>query len=733
MKISRTTLLATAVAIFAASAWLYWPSVHGEFLDGDDTLALRQSFRLNGLTWRALKWELTYTVDYYQPLARLSHVVDYQLFGENPLGHHVMSIALHSFNATLVFGFLWSLLSATPFSANERFTLALGTTLIFAIHPFQTESVAWLAGRTQVLCTTFGIASLWVYVTGGKRWLVFVLFLLAMMSKPMAVSFPFILLAIDYYPLRRYQQLTWGRLLWEKTPLFAVAFVASLATIFTKAQSNQVATLAATPLSSRLLLLFVSLSFYPCKLLWPSHLSPDFPLDSTLAFAPRWAWASVIFVVAITLVVVMERRHWPMLVACWASYLALILPVSGLVTTASSPILTMRYAYVAMLPILLAIGAALICVWRRSNTVGHLALAGLLAALLCAFAAGSRHLIPIWRDDESRRGAALAEFPNSDLLNRDYAMVVLNQGNPAAALKYAQRDVQVVPNVYQSHGELALVLARLGRGNEALAQAEEAYRLNPRRGEAEVSLGVILLDLGKPSEAVYHFQQALRIQPDTPTAHYNLGYCLCQAHQLPEAASQFEAELKINPNSYEAHNGLGGVLLDLGDLQNAIAHYNRALQLNPDLVEAHYNLGLALARTGRLPEATKQWEDVLMLKPTMVEAHVCLAEALEKQDKVADATRQYELALAINPDFAEAHSRLGAIFQRSGKLPEAAAQYELALRINPDDTDTQFNFALALEKLGRTPEAIQHYQLALHLQPDLAPAKDALARLQSTQ
>jgi len=730
MSISRTTLVATAAAIFAVTTWVWWPSVHGEFLSNDDKLALQQSFRLNGLTWAAVKWELRYTVDYYQPVTRLSHVVDYQLFGKNPLGHHLMSVTVHSLNALLVFGFLWTLLSATSLSANERFALALGTAIVFAVHPLQTESVAWLAGRTQLLCTTLGLACLWVYAKGGKQWLVFVLFLLAMMSKPMAVSLPFIMLAIDYYPLQRYQRLGWGRLLWEKAPLLAVTVVAGLATIFTKSQEGQVANLAAIPVFGRLRVTFISLSFYPLKLVWPSHLSPDYPVAWSLSLAPGLVVASVILAVAITVAAVMERRRWPMLAACWGSYLALVLPVSGLVATTTQPILATRYAYVAMVPVLLAVGAVVICVWRRSKTMTHLALAALFAAQLCAFGAGARHLIPHWRTDEARRRACVAEFPDADVILQDFAMVALGEGDPDSALKYAQRDVEVAPKTYQSHGALALVLARLGRADEAIAQAREACRLNPHPGAGEVNIGTILMDLGRLPEAAYHFQQAIRIQPNTPTAHYNLGCCLYSVGRLREAASEFEAELKINPDFAEAHDGLAGVLFALGDTQNAIAQCRQALKLNPNLVEARYNLGLALARTGRLPEATKEWEDVVLSKPDNADARVCLAEAFEQQDKVTDATREYKLALETDPHCAEARSRLGAIYQRAGKLPDAVAQYKLALQINPADAETHFNLALALEKLGRIPEALQEYEQVVRLRPDSAPAKDALARLQ---
>ncbi len=215
MKISRTKPVGIALVIFAATIWLFWPSVHGEYLAGDDIEYLRQSERWNGLTWNAVKWAFTCTDDYYQPLVRLSHAADYQMWRKNAAGHHAACVVVHALNAVLVFGFLWTLLGAAALSTGERLMVALWVAVVFAIHPLQVESVTWISGRTQLLCTTFGIACLWAYAARSRRWVVWGFFVLAVLCKPMAISLPFVMLAIDYYPLRRHERLGWGRLAWE--------------------------------------------------------------------------------------------------------------------------------------------------------------------------------------------------------------------------------------------------------------------------------------------------------------------------------------------------------------------------------------------------------------------------------------------------------------------------------------------------------------------------------------
>ena len=191
MTLSRTKLVGVALVIFAATAWFYWPCVSGGFLTGmDDDEYLRQATACGGLTWSAVKWAFTATAPYYHPLPRLSHVLDYQMWGTNAVGHHATGVILHALNVALVFGFLWSLLAATPLTMGERLTVSLTTAIVFAIHPLQSESVAWMSGRTQLLCATFGIGSLWAYAVKAPRWATAVLYAAALLCKPMAVSLP---------------------------------------------------------------------------------------------------------------------------------------------------------------------------------------------------------------------------------------------------------------------------------------------------------------------------------------------------------------------------------------------------------------------------------------------------------------------------------------------------------------------------------------------------------------
>ena len=630
MTVNRAKLVGIALVIFAATVWLFWPSVHGEFLAGDDVEYLRQSVRRHGLTWKAVGWAFTATDSYYHPLVRLSHALDYQIWGMNAAGHHATSVVVHALNAALVFGFLWTLLGATSLTTGERLMVALWVAVVFAIHPLQVESVAWISGRTQLLCTTFGIACLWAYAGGARRCVVWGLFVVALLCKPMAASFPFVMLTMDYYPLRRREQLGWGRLLGEKAVLIALAGAAGLATVITKSRVPGVMALSAgASLSLRMLLMFKSLMFYPWKLVWPAHLSPSYPIPWDLSLSQWPVLASVVSVVMITAAVVMERRRRPMLAAAWGAYVVLVLPVSGLVVTATQSV-EQRHAYVAMLPLLLLVGGAGVWLWRRSTTVARVVMVGLVAGHLGVFAGRIRGLIADWHTDETRQRAIVVALPESEEADRLFATRLLDEGKAGEALPYAQRDVEIAPQLWLSHLTLGRVLGRLGRLQEAMAQDAQALRMNPNSAEAHVCFGVALIELGKREDAIEHYEQALQLNPDYAEAQYNLGNVFLREGKISDAIGHYEQALRIKPDYAEAHNNLGLALAQTGKFEEAIAHYEQSLRFKPEYAEAHNNLGNALAQAGKIEEAIAHFEQALWTMPDSADVHYNLGNALAR-------------------------------------------------------------------------------------------------------
>jgi tetratricopeptide (TPR) repeat protein len=624
MNVSRPKLAVVSLVIFVVTVWLFWPCTRGDFLRVDDQEYLRQSMRWNGLTWSAVKWAFTSTDSYYQPLPRLSHVLDYQIWGRNAAGHHATSVFLHALNAALVFGFLWTLLGSTSLSTGERWMVAFGVAVVFGIHPLQAESVAWMSGRTQLLCATFCIGSIWAYTAAGPVWIVGGLFLLAALSKPMAVSLPFVMLAIDYFPLRRHERLGWGRLVREKAVLIGISALVVVVTMVIS-RVREIAALA--PLvserpSAAVSHLFVSLTYYLVKLVWPLYLSPNYLLDMSIGRGA--VLVSALCVLGITVLVVWQGRRMPMLVAGWAAYVMLVLPVSGLLPT-GRPTVAERYAYVAILPPLLVAVSAGVWAWRRSTAPARLALASLLAGELCLFVVGTRRLIPDWHDDETLRRATLAAFPDSEQANRELAMELSDQGRPSDALAYAQRSVAIAPQRWESHEILGRVFCHLDRLPEAIAEEEHALQINSRSSDAQFDLGEALMKSGQLAEAAERFQQLIGIKPDSPGAHYDLGLTWYLMGRLPEAVRQLEVAVQLGPDYADMHHGLGMALAKIGKTNEAVAQFEQTLRLKPDFAEAHYGLAIILEQSHRVPEAVAHYRQVLKLQPDFAAASNALA------------------------------------------------------------------------------------------------------------
>ena len=527
----------------------------------DDDEYLRQAARLQGLSWNAIQWAFTSTEPYYHPLPRLLHVLDYQTWGSNPKAHHATSVVLHALNAGLVFGFLWALLgTVATLTTGERLAVVLGVALVFAIHPLQVETIAWMAVQTQLLCAAFGIGCLWAHITGANRWVVVALFVAALLSKPIAVSLPFVMLAMDYFPLRRFERVSLWRLLREKAVLLSLVVTAAVATM--TFESSRGGGLMVSPerisLLQHVLLTMQSLAFYPWKLVLPIGLAPYYPLSWGLSLPLPLVLASTLFVVGVTILSVYYRRRVPALVAGWGAYVMLVLPVSGLVQVGAQAVAS-RYAYLAVLPLLLLVAGAAVWLWRRCATTARLVLACLFVCELCCLGLSTRCQIPNWHSDETLWRAALVQFPDSAMAQYDLAAALANQGRMQEEIEHYEAALRIDPNIAPAHNNLAVLLAGQGKQQEAIGHYEEALRINPNYAAAHHNLAVALATLGRVQEEIEHYEAALRIDPNNAAAHNNLAVTLAQLGRKQEAIGHFEEALRINPDDAEVRSNLAQV------------------------------------------------------------------------------------------------------------------------------------------------------------------------------
>ncbi len=745
-KISICLMLAMVTAT------VYLPVRHYEFINYDDDMFVTLNPHLrNGLSWEAVDWSfaagLIHTdsnVDYWRPLSYLSHALDVEMFGFHPAGHHLMSLAIHVAAAISLFLVLNLMTGALWRSA---FVAAL-----FALHPLHVESVAWIAERKDVLSGLFFILTLGAYTgysrspSASRYLLVLGLFALALMSKPIVVTLPFVLLLLDYWPLRRFASSLMAdeyyqsnlhsqfpiktalRLVFEKLPFFLLAMGSSIFTFLFQKAVGAASLLNQVSLPARMGNALVSYTAYLLNLFWPLNLAVFYPYHITLP-AGRVA-AALVLLAGITVLVLVAARRCPWLPVGWFWYLGMLLPVIGILQVGAQARAD-RYTYLSF------IGLFLMVIW----TVGELCrpwrhrklvLGALMAIVLAILTACTSIQISYWRNNESLWTHALACTSDNFIGHNNLGNALLQKGKVDDAIAHFKKAMEIQPDYAGAYNNLGSALCQKGRVDEAIAYYQKALQINPADAEACYNLGNALLKMGQVDDALVHFQKALEIKPGFAEAHNNLGNTLLKMGQVDDALVHFQKALEIKPDSAEACYNLGNALLQKGQVDDALVHFQKALEIKPDYAEACYNLGNALIQKGSVDEAIVHYQNALRIKPDYAEAHINLGNALLQKGSVDEAITHYQKALQIKPDEAEAHNNLGSALLEKGSVDEAITHYQKALQIKPDNAGACYNLGNALLRKGKVDEAITYYQKALQIKPDYAEIQNHLAWLLAT-
>jgi tetratricopeptide (TPR) repeat protein len=521
--------LVLGICIFlGAITWLvFGQTLRHDFVNVDDTEYVLKNVEVaRGLTIEGAAWAFThFHASNWHPLTWISHMLDCQLFGLKPGGHHFTNVLLHMATALSLFLVLRQMTAALWRSA---FVAAA-----FAIHPLRVESVAWVAERKDVLSGLFFVLTIGAYVRYMRRpsragyAAVTVLFALGLMCKPMLVTLPFVLLLLDYWPLNRFGQAgarnflqVMRRLLLEKLPLFALATASCLITLF--AQKGVIQPFASISFPFRAANAFISCAAYLRQLFWPSNLAALYPFPSGGIALP--GILSLILLAGISLGIFVLRRRYPYLVTGWLWYLIMLGPVIGILQVGIQARAD-RYTYLPQigLYVLLTWAVADLCErWRYTRLVP-----GILALILLpALAFTARLQASYWQDSQSLWTHAIA-------CTADNAAAQTNLGQAY----YEKRTL-----------------------DKAIAHYERALQIEPDQVLAHSALGLALLDSGRPDESVTHLRKALEINPNFADAHYNLGNTFLQMGRASEALAQYYQTLAINPHDIEALNNTAWIL-----------------------------------------------------------------------------------------------------------------------------------------------------------------------------
>lgn len=670
-------MLAGALAFVTAGTFA---GVRGnDFVLYDDTLYVTANTRVQqGLTADNVRWAFT-TIEAsnWHPLTWLSHMLDWQLFGSNATGHHLVSLGWHVANVVLLFWVLYEMTSAPWRSAIVA--------ALFGLHPLHVESVAYVAERKDVLSGVFWMLTMLAYVryarvpTITRYMAVVVAFGLGLMAKPMLVTLPCVLLLLDAWPLRRVQTVPVWRLVAEKLPLFALSAAASSVTFLAQRSAGSVAPLDTIPFSSRFANACLAYVTYASRVFWPFDLACFYPYPSSF---PLWqTLLAVALLGAASLAAFIVRRRFPYVAVGWLWYLGTLVPVIGLVQVGKQAMAD-RFTYIPL------IGLFLVIVWGSYDLLGgakrgRLALAALATAFLIFLAGRTVIEVGHWRDSFTLFEHAIAVTTSNALAHNNLGLALRDRGQVADAFGHFSQAVAADPKDETARNHLGLALRDLGRFPEAVSAFRESVQMNPDYAGAHFNLGETLLRQGDVTAAAVEFAHTIRLDPNHPGAHLQLGDVRRQQGEATEAIELERRALLLKPNWAEAHSYLADALFQAGQLDEAVAHYREAQRLNPSLADAYYNLGNVYAQRGQIDAAAAEYRNALERAPDHAGAHNNLGRTLAITGDIEEAIVHYSEAVRLDPTLAAAYLNRAKAYEQQGNSVLAADDVARAKELDP--------------------------------------------------
>jgi tetratricopeptide (TPR) repeat protein len=603
-----------AAMLILATILVYLPAFSAGFL-WDDDFFLTNNPLMHASDGLYRFWFTTQPPDYF-PLTSSMLWLEWRLWGDNATGYHVVNVLLHAFSAVL----LWRLLAAL------RIPGAWLAGLLFAIHPVNVESVAWITERKNTLPMVFYLAALWAYLrfdqTSLRRWyaIALVAFLLGLLSKTSIVMLPVVLLGFACW---RHGKLTRQDLL-RSIPFFALSLAFGLITVWYQthiAIGSQI--IRTDGMLSRLAVAGCAVWFYLYKAIVPLNLCfvyPRWSLDPR-AFV---SWLPLLALAGTFIALLVYRKPWTRALRFALGYFVItLLPILGFVDIyfMKFSLVADHWQYFAIIGVIVLVGSGL-GAWLHH---GRSALRGIIVAcLFTGLGALSFDQAQIYTNAETLWNDTLAKNPDCWMAHSNLGQVMNEGGRPREAVPHFQQALRIKPDFAEAHVNWGNAVAMLGQFEESIVHYQEALRFNPNSAETYNNWGNSLRALGRPQEALAHYHQALQLWPNYPQAYNNRGVALQAMGRREEALVAYQEALRMNPDYADAQYNCGLILQGAGRIDEAIAHYQRALQITPDYADAHFTLGLIAAESEKLSDARNHFEQTLRLKPNHADARANL-------------------------------------------------------------------------------------------------------------
>ncbi|HVO84091.1 MAG TPA: tetratricopeptide repeat protein [Syntrophobacteria bacterium] len=654
-----TSRLPLAAAVSLVTFATYLPSLGNGFVNWDDGMYVVYNSHIQSLGARLFRWAFfDFYASNWHPLTWLSHALDYAVWRTNPLGHHLVNVILHAVNTFIVFFVVTTLLEAAKerrlqgasvFSDGRAIRIT-GTisALLFGLHPAHVESVAWVAERKDLLCGLFFLLSIaaytrhvgsatgrsapdrvvWPHRLSGSYLLSLLFFVLALLSKPMAVSLPLVLLILDGYPFRRISSFaSFLSAVIEKIPFIAMSLGSVWLTVLAQGSESAMSLMEVVPLSTRLLVAAKAVVFYLLKMVLPLNLIPfyPYPLSASLRFPDFFV--PVLLLIAISAFLVVTRGRNRAVLSIWTYYIVTLLPVLGIVQVGGQWMAD-RYTYLPSIGPFLLMGMAAAWGWTKASEKGGGAVrsvtvcAGVVLFFMMTCVTVSQ--IAIWKDSF-----------------RLWSRVI-------------EKEPERAPSAYNNRGE---ALAAAGQIDRALADYDRAIALTD---------GTPAL----PKSGVF-----ARI---ASSAYNNRGGIFYGMGLMDKAIKDFDRAIALDSSSYQSFTNRGAAFLAAGQLDNALGDYDTAIALNPNVYEARFGRGETFARKGMLDEAIADFDKAIELNPSRCEAFNSRGVAFDKKGEPERALEDFNRAILADKGCAIAYANRGNYYLKKGKMETAIAELQKA-------------------------------------------------------
>jgi tetratricopeptide (TPR) repeat protein len=666
VKRTKKTEYALAASIALVTMLVYLPALHNNFVAWDDILYVTDNSHIRSLGGSFFLWAFSdFFAANWHPLTWISHALDYAVWGLNPLGHHLTSIILHALNTFLVVALLIRLLDAyrtkhDPSFLNDRAVLVAGGTagLLFGLHPLHVESVAWVSERKDLLCALFFLLSIMLYAkyasgrttgdgkrqpdgdgkdgAGGRNFLfnryylaALGFFILALLSKPMAVTLPVVLLILDWHPFDRIRSWrTFGAACVEKLPFFVLSLASSVMTVLAQKAGGALLSVAVTPWQTRLPVGAKAVIGYLENMAWPLNLVPFYPYPETASWA-SWEYIAPLALEAgitvLCVVLAVQKRKTGL--AAWGYYCATLVPVLGIVQVGGQSMAD-RYTYLPSLGPFIVLGLGAAWVWERAHAQDkpgpsvRLFIAAAAACIVFFLSFATIRQTGVWKDSLSLWSYEIAREPGVALAYNNRGLTYDDMGRLDLAVEDFTRAIELSPFEYKAYSNRGKAFSKLGMLDKAIEDFTVIINQDPSSYWAYVNRGKAYYNKGRIDQAIDDYNKAINLNPSELGAYLNRGMAFGDKGLLGKAIEDYQSVIARDPLNITAYNNMGALYGKEGMPARAIEAFSRAIAMGPDCAESYYNRGVAYASEGQNDRALEDFTKTIDLNRSDVTARM---------------------------------------------------------------------------------------------------------------